>query len=80
MLERHREKGTMEVTIGKNLADKTDREVALEETAASVFPAVLPELLNLNLLERPVYMEEIKWTKNLPMIQCLEGWGQMTDR
>ena len=70
----------MTVARGNNFADKATKEVALEETAASVFPAVLPELLNLNLLERPVYMEEIKWTKNLPMIQCLEGWGQMTDR
>ena len=52
----------MEVTIGKNLADKTDREVALEETAASKLTVTLPKPPNRNLPECPAYSEEeIKW-------------------
>lgn len=45
----------MEVTIGKNLADKTDREVALEETAASKLAATILELPNTNLPECSLY-------------------------
>lgn len=59
------QKGTTAMARGNNLAAK---EVALEETAASVLPATLPESPNPNLPECPIYTEEeIEWSKNQPM-------------
>lgn len=63
-----------------NLADKAAKEVALEETDTSVLATILPEPLNSNLPEQPVSTEEIKWAKNQPMSQCLEGWWQSAIR
>lgn len=65
------QKGITPVARGINLADKAAKEVALEETAASILPAILPEPPNPNLTEFPVCTEEeIRWAKNQPMSQC----------
>jgi hypothetical protein len=68
------------VARGDNLAAKATKEVALEETAASMLAATLPEPPNPNLPECPVYSEEeIKWAKNQPMSRCSEVWWQTAE-
>ena len=52
------QKGTTAVTRGKNLAHRAAKEAALEETAASVLAATLPEPPDPNLQECPAYTEE----------------------
>ena len=52
------QKGTTPVTRGKNLAHRAAKEAALEETAASVLAATLPEPPDPNLQECPAYTEE----------------------
>ena len=74
------QKGTIPAARGNNPADKAAKEVALEETDTSVLATILPEPLNSNLPEQPVSTEEIKWAKNQPMSQCLEGWWQSAIR
>jgi hypothetical protein len=74
------QKGITVVARGNSLADRAVKEVALEETAASMLAAILPGPSNPNLPETPVYMEEeIKWAKNQPMSQCSEGWLQTAE-
>jgi hypothetical protein len=74
------QKGTTPVARGNHLASKTAKEIARKETAASVFATVLPKPPSPNLLECQVCMEkEIKWVKNQPLSQCLEGWWWLTD-
>jgi hypothetical protein len=58
------EKGKTAVARGNNSAAKAAKEVALEETAASLLAVTLPELPRPNLLEYPISLEEeIKWVK-----------------
>ena len=74
------QKGILTVARANKLTSKSSKELALEEIAASMLVATLPELDNPNLPKCPVYMEkEIKWAKNQPMSRCSEGWWQTAE-
>lgn len=62
------------------MAGKASKEVALEETAASLLAATLLELANPNVPKCLVCNEDkIKWAKNQPIIWCSEAWWQMAE-
>jgi hypothetical protein len=74
------QKGILTVARANKLTSKSSKELALEEIAASMLVATLPELDNPNLPKCPVYMEkEIKWAKNQPMSWCSVGWWQTAE-
>ncbi|XP_060222450.1 protein NYNRIN-like isoform X1 [Meriones unguiculatus] len=73
------QRNNTKIAVGNNLADRTAKSVALQETT-DVLAAILPEPPDPNLPNAPWYTkEEIQWAKNQPMSQCLEGWWHSSE-
>lgn len=68
------QKGDTMVARGNKLADKAAREIAVQ--SSDDIPAInLLHLGDPRLPEQPHYTpEEVRWAKNLPMSQLLQGW------